>query len=200
MHPEYLSFIVAYVVLDQAFFSRPAQEVAPALIGCQLNRQLADGSLMTGTVIETEAYAQEEPACHGYRSRTKRNNTLFGPPGHWYVYLTYGIHYCVNCVTGTDDWANGVLLRAVAIPHEPPRVAAGPGLLARRFAIDRSFDAQLVHPDSGLWLSPATEPCGAVVQSARVGIKQALDLPWRWLLKDHPSVSKPVLPLQMPTD
>lgn len=200
MHPEHLSFIVAYVVLDQAFFSRPAQEVAPALIGCQLNRQLADGSLMTGTVIETEAYAQEEPACHGYRSRTKRNNTLFGPPGHWYVYLTYGIHYCVNCVTGTDDWANGVLLRAVAIPHEPPRVAAGPGLLARRFAIDRSFDAQPVHPDSGLWLSPATEPCGAVVQSARVGIKQALDLPWRWLLKDHPSVSKPVLPLQVPTD
>lgn len=200
MHPEHLSFIVAYVVLDQAFFSRPAQEVAPALVGCQLNRQLADGSLITGTVVETEAYAQEEQACHGYRSRTKRNNTLFGPPGNWYVYLTYGIHHCVNCVTGTDDWANGVLLRAVAIPHEPPRVAAGPGLLARRFAIDRSFDAQLVHPDSGLWLSPATEPCGAVVQSARVGIKQALDLPWRWLLKDHPSVSKPVLPLQVPTD
>ena len=107
MHPEHLSFIVAYVVLDQAFFSRPAQEVAPALIGCQLNRQLADGSLMTGTVIETEAYAQEEPACHGYRSRTKRNNTLFGPPGHWYVYLTYGIHHCVKraLTLRSSSWA-----------------------------------------------------------------------------------------------
>ena len=187
-------------LLHQRFFARPAQEVAPELIGCRLSRRLGDGSVVRGLIVETEAYAQQEPACHGYRSRTKRNNTLFGPPGHWYVYLTYGIHHCVNCVTGTDDWANGVLLRAVAIPHEPPRVAAGPGLLARRFAIDRSFDAQPVHPDSGLWLSPATEPCGAVVQSARVGIKQALDLPWRWLLKDHPSVSKPVLPLQVPTD
>jgi DNA-3-methyladenine glycosylase len=182
------------------FYARPAQQVAPDLIGCQLSRRHSDGTFTNGVIVETEAYAQEEKACHGYRSRTKRNNTLFGPPGHWYVYLTYGIHHCVNCVTGTDDWANGVLLRAVAIPHEPPRVAAGPGLLARRFAIDRSFDAQPVHPDSGLWLSPATEPCGAIIQSARVGIKEALDLPWRWLLKDHPSVSRPVLPLQLPTD
>ena len=189
-----------FPALPHDFCYRPAEVVAPELIGCRLVKCQEGRELLWGVIVETEAYAQQESACHGFRSRTKRNNTLFGPPGHWYVYLTYGIHYCVNCVTGTDDWANGVLLRAVAIPHEPPRVAAGPGLLARRFAIDRSFDAQPVHPDSGLWLSPATEPCGAVVQSARVGIKQALDLPWRWLLKDHPSVSKPVLPLQVPTD
>ena len=174
--------------------------MGPELIGCLLVKRQEDGSLLWGVIVETEAYSQDDPACHGYRRRTPQNETLFGEPGRFYVYVSYGIHHCVNCVTGTDDWANGVLLRAVAIPHEPPRVAAGPGLLARRFAIDRSFDAQPVHPDSGLWLSPATEPCGAVVQSARVGIKQALDLPWRWLLKDHPSVSKPVLPLQVPTD
>ncbi len=186
--------------LQLPFFRRPATEVAPALIGCLLHRRLSDGTHLHGMVVETEAYSQAEPACHGYRRRTKRNKTLFGPPGHWYVYLTYGIHHCVNCVTGSDDWANGVLLRAVTIPEESPRVAAGPGLLARRFAIDRAFDAQPVHPDSGLWLAPATESVGPVVQSARVGIKEALDLPWRWLLQGHPSVSKPVVPLQLAPD
>ena len=174
--------------------------VAPELIGCRLLRRLSDGNLIEGMVVETEAYSQDERACHGFRSRTKRNSTLFGPPAHWYVYLTYGIYHCVNCVTGSDDWANGVLLRAVTIPEESPRVAAGPGLLARRFAIDRAFDAQPVHPDSGLWLAPATESVGPVVQSARVGIKEALDLPWRWLLQGHPSVSKPVVPLQLAPD
>ena len=174
--------------------------VAPELIGCRLLRRLSDGNLIEGMVVETEAYSQNERACHGFRSRTKRNSTLFGPPAHWYVYLTYGIYHCVNCVTGSDDWANGVLLRAVTIPEESPRVAAGPGLLARRFAIDRGFDAQPVHPDSGLWLAPAIESVGPVVQSARVGIKEALDLPWRWLLEGHPSVSKPVMPLQPASD
>ena len=174
--------------------------MAPELIGCRLLRRLSDGNLIEGMVVETEAYSQDERACHGFRSRTKRNSTLFGPPAHWYVYLTYGIYHCVNCVTGSDDWANGVLLRAVTIPEESPRVAAGPGLLARRFAIDRTFDAQPVHPGSGLWLAPATESVGPVVQSARVGIKEALDLPWRWLLQGHPSVSKPVVPLQLAPD
>lgn len=174
--------------------------MAPELIGCWLSRRLPNGDFLNGMVVETEAYSQEEPACHGYRRRTKRNSTLFGPPGHWYVYLTYGIHYCVNCVTGSDDWASGVLLRAVAIPNDLPRTASGPGLLARRFAIDGSFDAQAIHSDSGLWLTPATEPMGPLVQSARVGIKEALDMPWRWLLQGHPSVSKPVVPLQLASD
>ena len=105
------------------------------------------GSLLWGVVVETECFVfpsgeiflMMEIACHGFRSRTKRNATLFGPPGHWYVYLTYGIHHCVNVVTDRDDWANGVLLRAIALPQEPPRIAAARlpwlpwrnGLLAR---------------------------------------------------------------------
>ena len=178
--------------LPSAFFSRPAEVVAPDLIGCWLVKRQCDGSLLRGVVVETEAYSQEEPACHGYRSRTKRNATLFGPPGHWYVYLTYGIHHCVNVVTGRDDWANGVLLRAIALPYEPPRTAAGPGLLARRFGIKQSFNARLVSESSGLWLSGATRQPSNIVQASRVGIKQGLDLPWRWLLAGHPSVSRPV--------
>ena len=174
--------------------------VAPELIGCRLVKRQPFGELLAGVVVETEAYCQSEPACHGHRSRTKRNNTLFGLPGHWYVYLTYGIHHCVNCVTGSDDWANGVLLRAVALPNEPPRIAAGPGLLSRRFGIDGRFDALPVSPDSGLWLTPPLEPPGVLLQSARVGIKQGLDLPWRWLLAGSPSLSKPVVPLSCSAD
>ena len=174
--------------------------VAPELIGCRLVKRQPSGELLAGVVVETEAYCQSEPACHGHRSRTKRNNTLFGPPGHWYVYLTYGIHHCVNCVTGSDDWANGVLLRAVALPNEPPRIAAGPGLLSRRFGIDGRFDALPVSPGSGLWLTPPLEPPGVLLQSARVGIKQGLDLPWRWLLAGSPSLSKPVVPLTCSAD
>ena len=186
--------------LSSSFFARPAEVVGPELIGCRLVKRQPDGSLLWGVVVETEAYSQAEPACHGFRSRTKRNATLFGPPGHWYVYLTYGIHHCVNVVTDRDDWANGVLLRAIALPQEPPRVAAGPGLLARRFGIDLSHNAQPVAKDTGLWLSAASEPPGTLIQSARVGIKQGLDLPWRWLLAGHPSLSKPVVPLQPRSD
>jgi DNA-3-methyladenine glycosylase len=186
--------------LSSSFFARPAEVVAPELIGCRLLKRQPTGELLWGVIIETEAYSQEEPACHGFRSRTKRNDTLFGPPGHWYVYLTYGIHYCVNVVTSRDDWANGVLLRAIALPNEPPRIAAGPGLLARRFGIDGSHNAQPVAEDTGLWLSEALEPPGRLIQSARVGIKQGLDLPWRWLLAGHPGLSKPVVPLQPRSD
>ena len=186
--------------LSSSFFARPAEVVGPELIGCRLVKRQPDGSLLWGVVVETEAYSQAEPACHGFRSRTKRNATLFGPPGHWYVYLTYGIHHCVNVVTDRDDWANGVLLRAIALPQEPPRVAAGPGLLARRFGIDLSHNAQPVAEGTGLWLSQGSESPGSLIQSARVGIKQGLDLPWRWLWAGHPSLSKPVVPLQPRSD
>ena len=136
--------------LPQAFFARPAEVVAPALIGCLLVKRQADGELLCGVIVETEAYSQEEPACHGYRRRTPSNETLFGEPGRWYVYVSYGIHHCVNVVTDRADWANGVLLRAVALPGEPERTAAGPALLARRFAMDRRHDAQVCHPGEGL--------------------------------------------------
>ena len=81
--------------------------VGPELIGCRLVKRQPDGSLLWGLVVETEAYSQEEPACHGFRSRTKRNSTLFGPPGHWYVYLTYGIHHCVKRAVSSSSsgWA-----------------------------------------------------------------------------------------------
>ncbi|MBM5802306.1 MAG: DNA-3-methyladenine glycosylase, partial [Cyanobacteria bacterium K_DeepCast_35m_m2_023] len=154
------------------------------------------GELLWGVLVETEAYSQEEPACHGYRRRTPSNETLFGEPGRFYVYVSYGIHHCVNVVTHRVDWANGVLLRAAWLPDEPERVAAGPALLARQFGIDRSHDAQPVHPDQGLWLAPRPaalahlKPAAELLQTTRIGISQGQELPWRWYLRASRSVSR----------
>jgi DNA-3-methyladenine glycosylase len=169
--------------------------VAPELIGCLLVKRQADGELLWGVIVETEAYSQEEPACHGYRRRSPSNETLFGEPGRFYVVVSYGIHHCVNVVTHRSDWANGVLLRAVAMPGEPERAAAGPALLARRFGIDRSQDAQPVDPGRGLWLAPRPKYLaglgpGDLVQTGRIGISQAQELPWRWYLRASRSVSR----------
>ena len=82
--------------LPQGFFARPAQAVAPELIGCLLVKRQADGELLWGVIVETEAYSQDDPACHGYRRRSPSNETLFGEPGRFYVYVSYGIHHCVN--------------------------------------------------------------------------------------------------------
>ena len=178
--------------LPHAFFCRPAEVVAPELIGCRLVKRQADGSLLWGVVVETEAYSQDDPACHGYRRRSPSNETLFGEPGRFYVYVSYGIHHCVNVVTDRADWANGVLLRALAIPGEPERVAAGPALLARRFGLDRSYDRCLTSPEQGLWFAPAPVAFRAddLVQTSRIGISQGQDLPWRWYLRSSRSISR----------
>lgn len=188
--------------LPPEFFARPAERVAPELVGCLLVRRLPEGGHVWGMVVETEAYCQSEAACHGHRRRSPANDTLFGPPARFYVYLTYGLHHCVNMVTHREDWANGVLLRAVALPAEPERAAAGPALLARRFGIDRSHDRLPADPASGLWFAsrPAAlqrwwrsrETAGEppLLAAPRVGISQATDLPWRWYLRASRSVSR----------
>ncbi len=178
--------------LTKFFFSRPAELVAPDLIGCILVKREPDRKYLYGVIVETEAYSQSEPACHGYKKRSKSNETLFGEPGKFYIYLTYGIYYCVNVVTDKANWASGVLLRAIALPGEDERVASGPGLLARRFGLDRSHDSSPNSPENGLWLaeSPTKESMQRIIQTTRIGISKAQDLPWRWYLQDSRSVSK----------
>lgn len=188
--------------LPPRFFARPAEAVAPELLGCLLLKRQADGALLAGVIVETEAYCQSEPACHGHRRRSPSNETLFGEPGRFYVYLTYGVYHCVNVVTGRRDWANGVLLRAVALPGEPERTAAGPGLLARRFGLDRGHDGTLAAPASGLWLAPRPAALAAllepptqageaeVLQTQRIGVSQGQELTWRWYLRGSRSVSR----------
>ena len=180
------------MLLPAAFFQRPAAEVGPQLVGCRLVKRQPDGSLFWGVIVETEAYSQDEPVCHGYRRRTPQNETLFGPSGRFYVYVSYGIHHCVNVVTDRSGWANGVLLRAVALPDESERVAAGPGLLARRFGIDRSDDSQPVTGEHEVWLAPRPASLGrpALVTTTRIGISQGQELPLRWYLRNSRSVSR----------
>jgi DNA-3-methyladenine glycosylase len=93
--------------LPESFFARPAEQVAPELIGCLLVQRQTDGELLWGVIVETEAYSQEEPACHGYRRRSPSNEKLFGEPGRLYVYVSYGIHHCVKrAVTSrSSGWA-----------------------------------------------------------------------------------------------
>ena len=93
--------------LPQSFFARPAEQVAPELIGCLLVKRQANGALHGGVLVETEAYSQAEPACHGYRRRSPSNETLFGEPGRFYVYVSYGIHHCVKRALSskTAGWA-----------------------------------------------------------------------------------------------
>ena len=83
-------------VLPYPFFRRPAEVVGPELVGCRLVKRQTDGSFLWGVIVETEAYSQDEPACHGYRRRSPQNETLFGEPGRFYVYVSYGIHHCVS--------------------------------------------------------------------------------------------------------
>ena len=178
--------------LPSEFFCRPAQDVAPELVGCRLVKRQPKGDMLWGVIVETEAYSQDDPACHGFRRRTPSNETLFGPPGRFYVYVSYGIHHCVNVVTDRPEWANGVLMRAVALPAEPERVAAGPGLLARRFGMDRSDDRRPVTGEHGVWL--ATRPASIVspdlVTTTRIGISEGNELPLRWYLRASRSVSR----------
>ncbi len=179
-------------ILSRSFFERPAELVAPDLIGCILVKREKGQKLLWGVIVETEAYSQNEPACHGYKRRTSSNETLFGPPGNLYIYLTYGIHHCINIVTGSDNWANGVLLRAIALPNETERIAAGPGLLAKRFDLDISYDNLSVTGENNVWVvsKPSTTNKQKIVNSTRIGISAAKNLKWRWYLKASRSISK----------
>ena len=144
--------------------------------------------------METEAYSQEEEACHGFNKRTKANQTLFGEPGLFYVYKSYGLHYCLNLVTDKKNFASGVLIRSIFINREEYRVASGPGLLTKRFEIDSKINSLKSYDNNYLrifnrHISISNDD---LIQTTRIGISKAIDLKWRWYLKRSRSVSKRV--------
>ena len=180
--------------LPRRWFDRPSITVAPALIGRHLVRRFADGSEARVRIVETEAYRSDDPASHSFRGPTARNRTMFGPAGHLYVYLIYGLHHCLNVVTGGPEPASAVLLRAAEPLENLPRLAAnrgvtdaralcrGPGRLAHALEVDRSLDGTDLLTSDVLWIEAGTAvPRSRLDVTPRVGISVATDRPWRWL-------------------
>lgn len=156
--------------LSQPFFERHSTEVAPDL----LNKLFIVGGI-AGRIVEVEAYSSDDPAAHTYKGRTKRNEVMYGPAGHLYVYFIYGMHYCVNIVTGPEGDGQAVLLRAVVIDGVDPRLTNGPAKLCKKLGIDMSFNGTLA--DIG---DDGVQPPEAPLVGPRIGITKAADWPRRW--------------------
>jgi DNA-3-methyladenine glycosylase len=172
-------------VLRTDFFARSVHDVAPDLIGATL---LVDG--IGGRIVEAEAYDHEDPASHGYRGRTERNASMFGPPGQAYVYRSYGIHWCLNLVCEEEGVANAVLIRALEPTYgldemrrrrgvdDPRLLCSGPGKLCQALGVTREHDGlPLDRPPFEL---RPREAHVEVVAGPRVGITRAAELPWRY--------------------
>lgn len=186
--------------LDRAFFARPTEVVAEALVGCRLFRETADG-LVAGRIIETEAYGgPTDPASHAAMYPRSREAVMASAPGTVYVYRSYGIHACMNVVAKEEGAVGAVLLRAV----EPTMgldlmrhrrrgcsdrdLSRGPGRLAQAFAIGLADDGSDVVARDDLWID-ATRSNVVVARSQRVGITRAVEREWRFTEAGSPFVS-----------
>jgi DNA-3-methyladenine glycosylase len=189
--------------LNRAALAGDVLEIAPRLLGAVLSSTTADGAVAV-RLTEVEAYdGASDPGSHAYRGRTARNAVMFGPPGHLYVYFTYGMHFCMNIACGPDGSASAVLLRAgeIVTGAELARTRRGPAVRDRELArgparmcvalgIDRAANgADLFDPTSPIRLLPADEEPGKVEQGPRVGLREAADRPWRFWLSGEPTVS-----------
>jgi DNA-3-methyladenine glycosylase len=169
--------------------------VAPELVGATL---LVDG--VGGVIVEAEAYDQEDPASHGYPGLTARNAAMFGPPGHAYVYRSYGIHWCLNLVCDVEGRAEAVLLRALEPTHgldamrkrrgvdEERALCSGPGKLCQALGVTRAHDGLPLDEPPFELLAREREP--AVAVAPRIGISRATERPWRYVLRGSRFVSR----------
>ncbi len=188
------------VVLPRAFYRRDPREVAPDL----LNKILIGADGCSARIVETEAYCGPlDEAAHTFRGRTARNATMFGPPGHLYVYFTYGMHWCANAACGEEGEGVGVLLRAaqplsgLALMHtRRPRaknerdLCSGPARLCQAFGITRADDGADLVAGRHRIASDGTPPPRDPVVRPRVGISRAIEEPWRWYVAENAHVSK----------
>jgi DNA-3-methyladenine glycosylase len=185
--------------VNRDFFNRSVHEVARDLIGCEL--AVGDAG---GVIVETEAYDATDPACHAYIGRTARNEALFGPPGHAYVYLSYGIHSLLNAVAEPEGRAAAVLIRALE-PTEGidlmrkrrgrvklDQLCSGPGKLTEALGVGLSLNGgDLGGPPFEISPRAAGWNRTEIVTDTRIGITKAAELPWRYCVKDSRYVSRP---------
>jgi DNA-3-methyladenine glycosylase len=178
-------------VINRDFYIRDTLTVAKELLGMTLCRRLEKSKILRGKIVETEAYTQVEPSCHAYRGITKRNATMFKQGGIAYVYFTYGMYYCLNIITEEENFASGVLIRAIE-PLSDFSNTNGPSKLCRELNITTELnETNICTNKSPLWIEQAEkiEPEN-IVTTTRIGIKLAANLPWRFYIKDNKFVSK----------
>ena len=189
--------------LDRDFYARHALEVAPEL----LNKVLVAPDGRAGRIVEVEAYrGADDPGSHGFRGMTKRNATMFGPPGHLYVYFTYGMHWCANVVAETEGVAAAVLLRALTpledleamytargpAARRDRDLCSGPAKLTQALGIDDGLDgADLVSGDHGVTIvNDGRPPPAAPAVTTRIGLTNGAEVPWRFCVAGAADVSR----------
>jgi DNA-3-methyladenine glycosylase len=189
--------------LPVAFFRRPAEIVAADLLGMVVISTVGGGST-AGRIVETEAYlGYDDPASHGYRHRRNaRNAALFGPPGLWYVYLSYGMHWCANLVCQQAGYASAVLLRALEPldgldlmrqrrgPVPDRALCSGPGKLCQALGITRDLDGARMGAGPVLVRRPVRSEEPRIAATPRVGITKAADWPLRFVVAGSPWLSR----------
>jgi DNA-3-methyladenine glycosylase len=187
-------------LLDRRFFARPSLEVAPELLGC-----VVVNDAVAVRLTEVEAYdGANDPGSHAFTGPTARNEVMFGPPGHLYVYFTYGMHWCANLVCGQPGTAGAVLLRAgevvagadVARTRRPAArsdrdLARGPARLAAALGLSRTDNgADVCRPDLSMRILDGSGVDPERIRSGpRVGLARAADRPWRFWIDGDPTVS-----------
>lgn len=204
MTPDFIASLLGHPahVLPRAFYRRDPREVAPEL----LHKVLLSADGRSGRIVETEAYCGAfDPAAHSWRGRTTRNATMFGPPGHLYVYFTYGMHWCCNPVCGEAGEGAAVLLRALApltglaaMRAARPRcrhdrdLCRGPARLCQALGITGAQDGiDLVEGTGGFCLvDDGVPPPAEPAVSPRIGISRAAEEPWRWYVAGDRHVSR----------
>ncbi|WP_114417874.1 DNA-3-methyladenine glycosylase [Marinospirillum perlucidum] len=193
--------------LQRSFFEAPTLEVAQDLLGCLLVRRLDSGELLVARIVDLEAYiGEEDTACHASRGRTPRTEVMYGPAGHAYVYLIYGLHELLNLVTEPQGRPCGIMLRGLE-PYDNEagmrrlrqakgrQLSNGPGKLTKALAVTRELNGLDLTLGQDLWV--AARPPGAtfqVEQGPRIGIDYAAEkdrlAPWRFWIADNPWVGR----------
>jgi DNA-3-methyladenine glycosylase len=191
---------------SRAFFARPSDVVARDLLG-RLLVSTSSAGVVAVRLVEVEAYAgEDDPASHAWRGPTPRTQVMFGPPGHAYVYFSYGMHWCLNIVCEKEGRASAVLLRAGEVVEGEPlarerrgerptavRLASGPANLASALGVDAARNGtDLLAPGAVLRIdggSPVSDQ--EVLRSPRVGVSRAAETPWRFFVAGNPCVSPP---------
>ena len=193
-------------LIERKFYSRNTIDVAKDLLGKILVR-IIDGKVISGAIVESEAYrSTDDPSSHSYRGRTERNSVMFGEVGHAYVYFTYGNHYCLNIVAKEDNTpAGAVLIRAIEPiegvsfmrryrkTSDPYNLTSGPGKLTQALKVTKRQNGVDVTKKEELYVVNGKHiDESEIVATSRIGIRVALDKPWRFLIADNEFVSKKV--------